>query len=292
MRVGFSLSPGGLLLPYHVGVLDGLKHRGYLSDEVPIAGASAGAIAVATSACKIDSKLILDDTISISDTCRDLGSARGNLLPLLRQKLENHVDEDSFEAFRERPGEAVVTYQELFPSYRSVHAKEFQNKDQLQDAICYSSSFPFFASNFPVALDHSGGIRATVTLGQKFRLKIPRLVVDGFFAVPGDRWGCPDFELAGVDVDRTIAVTSFPREVIGLKESIAAEDCISPELKGDGIQQCADLLRMATQPTSASEVFELYENGFKDAEKWCLGEEIHWRREKARENKELRRKEE
>lgn len=42
MLVGYSLSPGGLLLPYHLGVLDALKYHRFLDDTSPIAGSSAG----------------------------------------------------------------------------------------------------------------------------------------------------------------------------------------------------------------------------------------------------------
>ena len=98
MKIGFSLSSGGLLLPYHLGVLDSLEYHGYLTPETPIAGASAGAIATATKACSIHSELILDDTIGISKICETMGGARGNLLPLLRERLEHRVDEDRFQA--------------------------------------------------------------------------------------------------------------------------------------------------------------------------------------------------
>jgi len=186
MRVGFSFSPGGLLLPYHVGVLDGLKSRGYLDDTVPIAGASAGAIAVASAACQIDSKLLLEDALDISDTCRGLGSARGNLLPLLRQKLEHHIDEDRFRAFVERPGKTVVSHHEVFPTFGPVHQTEFAHQNELVDSVCHSSMFPFFSSHWPVALDYAASRKTTVILGSKpFSFEIPRLVVDGFFCRSG-----------------------------------------------------------------------------------------------------------
>ena len=41
--VGYSLSPGGLLLPYHLGALDALQYHHFLDDTTPIAGSSAGA---------------------------------------------------------------------------------------------------------------------------------------------------------------------------------------------------------------------------------------------------------
>jgi hypothetical protein len=289
MKIGFALSPGGLLLPYHLGILDGLQSKGYLLPEIPIAGASAGAIAVATHACSIDSKLILDDTIAISDTCREMGRARGNLLPLLREKLEHHIDADRFDEYQQRPAEAVLSYHEVFPTFGPVHQMDFEHKDELIDTICHSSSFPFFTSNWPVVLDYSKGQTHEITLGRKFQLEIPRLVVDGYFAVPGNRFGVPNFDLAGVDVDRTISVTSFPRQVIGLTQDIADSDYIGPELLDDGIQQSARLLRLATQPSSASDMISLYEEGLSDAEKWCRAEDNRARKHDLEKIKEARR---
>lgn len=279
MRVGFSLSPGGLLLPYHLGVLDGLQYQSFLDNQTPLAGASAGAIACASKACSIDSTLILDETIDISNTCSQLGRARGNLLPLLREKLERHIDEERFQAFQARKGETVVSYHEIFPSFGSVHQTEFQQKEEIIDAVCHSSTFPFFASNWPVGVDYGAGSKAVRLGGTSMSFKIPRVVVDGFFAVKRERFGCPDFELAGVDVDRTVLVTSFPRDAISLMKSVPSENCICPELVDDGIMQSANLLRLATQPSEAAELTDVYEAGFADAEKWCRNEVIRARKE-------------
>jgi hypothetical protein len=281
MRLGLSLSSGGLLLPYHLGVLDCLQANRVLTNETPIAGASAGAIAVATKACSIDSKRILDAAIDISKRCEELGRARGNLMPLLRDQLEYHIADDSFENLRGRPGETVLTYHELFPSFRAVHQLDFDHKEDLVDTICHSSAFPFFTSDWPVRVDMSAKNKPTViTLaGKKFALQIPRLVVDGHFAVPGDRFGCPDFELAGVsNVDRTVLVTVFPREIVlGSKNSLPPEDCISPKVEEDGIRQSMELLRLATQPSAPSELIALYDSGYEDAEEWCRNEEKRMR---------------
>ena len=97
--------------------------------------------------------------------------------------------------------------------------------------------------------------------------------MDGNFAIPGDCFGCLDFEMAGVNVDRTILVTVFPRELIGLKQSIPKKDCICPDLIEDGFKQGLDLLRLATQPSEPSELLVLYNAGYSGAEKWCRNEE-------------------
>jgi hypothetical protein len=281
MRVGFSLSSGGLLLPYHLGVLDSLKQHGHLTHETPLAGASAGAIAVATQACGIDSQRIVDATIDISDTCQQrFGRARGKLLPLLRAQLDYHITEDKFEALCDRPGEAVVSYYELFPSFGPIHEMEFDQKEDFINAVCHSSSFPFFASDWPVTFDYNIPPTTMTLAGRELSLQIPRLVTDGYFAVPRDRFGCPDFSLAGInDVNRTILVTPFPREAISLQKSIPLENVICPHLVEDGIRQSANLLRLATQSSPAFDHRMLYDDGYKDADRWCHNEWMRSRKE-------------
>lgn len=51
--IGFTFSPAGLLLPYHFGVAECLRHFEVLTPSTPIAGASAGALAVAVLACDV-----------------------------------------------------------------------------------------------------------------------------------------------------------------------------------------------------------------------------------------------
>lgn len=253
MKTGFSLSPGGLLLPYHLGCLDSLRYHRLLEDSTPITGSSAGAIAAAVEGCGIPSRTVVDATIAISERCQLLGGARGRLLPLLRQELSQTIREEEHLRLLERPGPTVIAYQELFPSQRSVLQCKFDDCEDLIQAVCNSSMFPFFSSNFPCSLDISKGF--------------PRLVVDGFFTVPRDRFGCPDFEAAGVHVDRTVAVSVFPREVIGAS-AFADSNCICPELQEDMDGQMTRLLRLATQPSSAIELNGLYESGWIDAEQW------------------------
>ena len=103
MKLRFSLSLGGLLLPYHLGALDALQFHGFFDRSAPIAGASAGAIAAASVAAGLDSRRVLDATISICDRCFELGEARGRLMPLLKQNLSSQrTVRDSLEPRRVR----------------------------------------------------------------------------------------------------------------------------------------------------------------------------------------------
>jgi len=303
MRVGISLSPGGLLLPYHVGVLDGLKHVGYVDSNgggatAAIAGASAGAIAAAAHACEIDSRRVVDAAIDISDRTKRMGGARGNLLPLLREKLHDFIDEEQFQIAKTKP--LAIAYREIFPVNRAVHQTHFEHRHDLIDAVCHSSMFPFFSTNWPVTLCTA-------------KTKIPRVLVDGFFAVPRSRFGCPDFDLAnGIDdLDETVMVSVFPKELIGLnvprhydddsEEVTSSGDgdndkdkaqkvatnkashphyCISPQLEEDTSGQLERLFRLATQSSSAKELYDVYESGFEDAERWYFEHEERLRNKK------------
>jgi len=259
MRVGLSLSPGGLLLPYHLGVLDALEYNKFIDETTPIAGSSAGAIAAASHGCGIDSRRVLEASIEISDRTKAMGGARGRLLPLLREKLDGFIGPEEWERLLARDGEVGIAYKELFPTNQNVLQTEFDDAEDLIHAVCHSSSFPFFSTNFPVSLaPRKGGL-------------LPRLVCDGFFTVPRDRFGCPDFEHAGVDVDRTVMVSVFPKDAIGLDAS-HPEDCISPEVhNGDELQK---LLKLATQSSSREELTQVYESGWKDAERWCHSQTV------------------
>jgi hypothetical protein len=111
-------------------------------------------------------------------------------------------------------------------------------------------------------------------------------MVDGFFSVPRDRCGCPDF---GEDVvDRTIGVSVFPKEMVKL-EAFDSADCISPSLDDDS-SNGGKLLRLATQASSREELTQVFEAGQRDADKWC-GEELRRERKREQEARELRRQE-
>ena len=82
--------------------------------------------------------------------------------------------------------------------------------------------------------------------------------------------GCPDFaKTPDLWADRTVAVSVFPQELVGLT-AFESNDCICPRASEvDPVAQLTDLLRLATQPSSAAELFQVYESGYRDAEQWC-----------------------
>lgn len=267
MVTGFSVSPGGLLLPYHVGALASLEYNGYLTDASPIAGSSAGSIAVSAFAAGLKPEQVLEATISVCIDCQDQfdGKAQGNLLPFVRKLTDELIQEEQFQRLRAREGITGVCYQELLPRYQSILETEFDTKNDLIQAISNSCMFPFFSTNFPCAID------ATSSRSKKF----PRLVVDGFFAVPRDRFGCPDFGILNnndVDddnavIDRTVTICCFPHEKMRMTAS-AAEDQISPPVT----EPMGRLFEIATQATSRKELTYAYDLGWENANVWCQNE--------------------
>jgi hypothetical protein len=323
MKIGFSLSPGGLLLPYHLGALATLKENGYLHDQVPVAGSSAGAIATMSVGCGIEPERVLEATIAISDTCLELGGARGRLLPLLNQQMELLVDEQAFAQLQARPAPIGLAYTQVFPKRRSYLQTRFENRDDLFRATSFSCMFPFFSTNYPCILDYS---ESQSNKQEGLFNSIPRVMVDGFFSVPRDRFGCPDFDLllerggggdererleqvllpdADIVVDRTVAICCFPQSVMGIT-AFETHDCISPEIEDVDLldaassmsgataqeeNEMARLFRLATQSSSRKELTQVYEDGRRDAEKWCRQEDSNQQKQQQQQLQERRRDE-
>ena len=251
MIVGYSLSPGGLLLPYHLGALASLEYHGFLKDSNPIAGASAGSIAAASYACGIKMDRILDATIDLSNRCRQQGGARGRLLPLLKQKLDQYIGDEEFERLQHRDGGVAISYFEVFPFFRPLHQTSFSDRKDLMNAVCHSSMFPMFTSNMPLSVDLSR--------------HGPRVLVDGVFSEPFNRFGCPDFKNAGIHVDETVQISVLPQELVNI--GLSKKNSISPSVESAG--KLVRLALGAVESSSAREMSRVYESGWIDAESWC-----------------------
>jgi hypothetical protein len=248
----------------------------------------------------------LEAAARVCDECETQFSGRaiGKLLPLLKVELEKCFDPDAHTTINEREGVVALAHRELFPNNRPVLTTTFDTRDDLIEAVCDSSMFPFFSTPFPVRLRYKEGER------------IPRVIVDGFFSVPRERYGCPDFAHLNFDkrveeklrsmggvlvgekengndqndadpdelqlmetpvIERTITVACFPHETVGLTAS-HEHDQISPEPDyDDPVGQMSELFRYATQPSSRKELEGLYEKGWADAEKWSYEEDLRER---------------
>jgi hypothetical protein len=268
MLFGFSLSPGGLLLPYHVGVLASLAHHGILTDQTPLAGSSAGAIAVAGHAAGVSSEKTLEASVRVSSKCNPLFLAQGQLLPSLRHELNSILTESSHEIINQREGQVGLAHYEIYPSIQPKLQTEFDSKESLIDAICDSSTFPYFTTNQPWGVHRC----------PDNKWKVNRVVLDGIFTEPGERFGCPNIESK---VDREIKIMVMPKELplvfngeVFKPNSQARNNIISPDLEAfNPIAQATKLSMMATSTVPRKWLTDLYESGFEDAERWVRTEE-------------------
>jgi len=302
--IGFSFSPGGLLLPYHMGVAECLVHEKFLDpSETMVAGSSAGSIASMAIGCGIDPRAGLEGTIAISDRCLETGkSARGNLLPLLQDQLQSLVGDAEFDFLQQRRTNnrnrrgsgsteeddddddavgtgVVLAYREIFPTRTSHFQTTFESREELFRSVGYSCMFPFFTTNFPCLIDFGNNGN-----NDNNSFKVPRLLMDGYFSLPRSQFGCPILqdEFPDSGVDRTIAVSCIPQDLFGMEEvfdqqggSNSNSNNVISINGNDETEQMSttDIFRIATQPTSRKELTNLYERGYRDAERWCRREQ-------------------
>jgi len=275
MKIGFSLSPGGLLLPYHLGALASLAYHGYINDSTPLAGSSAGAIAVASQASGVAPLTALEASIRVSGrTFNPLFVPSGGLLPCLRRELHHLLPRDAHLTLNERDGVVALAHRELFPQNKAVLQTNFETRNCLMDAICDSSMFPYFLTNRPVRMV------------RRHKRILPRMVVDGVFACDLERAGCPAFEDCSkgdnnlkkkAAPDRTVMVSVFPTEILSMSTAPQA-DQIGPVLEENVVGQAIRLVRMASQGSTPAELKDLYQQGFLDAEHWTRREERRHRK--------------
>ena len=136
MKVGFSLFPGGLLFPYHLGVLEGLASKGILHANTPLAGASAGAIAVACHGCGLDGPSMLEATAELSAQCTTSSKL---LTKGLKAQMQSRIGPEHVEQLKSCPAVIGIAYRQTFSQVKSILQAQFDSVDDLADAVCDSS---------------------------------------------------------------------------------------------------------------------------------------------------------
>lgn len=180
--LGFTFSPGGLLFPYHVGVAYELQRASLLTPTTPVGGSSAGSIVAAAIACGVD-----EDAVSAALT-RLVADVRGGAR--LNQALRAQLDWllPAHAADLAQAHQLAIAYYSVLPRPQACVATEWASKADLADTIAASCNWPLYFSRWPLVW-----CRDT-------------LAVDGVFAVPRERFGCPP-----IDAVRTVAVTCLPQ---------------------------------------------------------------------------------
>ncbi|KAF8818370.1 phospholipase, patatin family protein [Cardiosporidium cionae] len=202
--LGFSFSPAGLLLSYHLGVLSYLQEIGIVTDKVPLSGASAGALASLIVGCGINMSACLQILESICDITREEGTA-GRLYEFLSNALHEMLPDDAHEKINRRPGKITVAVTQVFP-LQGHFISNFESKEDVIECVLASCNIPFYFSTWPLLRCRG------------------KHCVDGYFAVPRKEFGCPPTNSA-----RNVKVTPFSAELLRILGE--AGSCISPDLQ-------------------------------------------------------------
>lgn len=146
--IGFSFSPAGLLLPYHLGVIHCLIYFGILNDHVPLAGASAGAIAVSAVACSVQVRDVLEALLRAQSNLRATGAAR-KLHMSLEDQLNATLPENAHLKINSRPAPVTIAYATVWPYVKGHFPCHFESFKDLKECIIASCNIPFYFSRWP-----------------------------------------------------------------------------------------------------------------------------------------------
>ncbi|CAI5478708.1 unnamed protein product [Closterium sp. Yama58-4] len=231
-KPGFSFSAAGLLFPYHLGVTHFLEQHGYITENTPLAGSSAGALVCATIASGVDPRTALRLTKHLSADCRANGTAF-RLGKLLRAVLEEILPPDAHLSCNGRIRVAVT---QVFGSPRGVLVDQFDSREDLIDALITSSFVPGYLEPRPAT---------------RFR---NRLCIDG---------GLSHF-MPPTASDETVRICAFPASALGLS-GIG----ISPDLNPRESWSMRQLFSWALEPAEDDFLDELFDCGYQDAQSWA-----------------------
>ncbi|KAL2632363.1 hypothetical protein R1flu_017049 [Riccia fluitans] len=229
---GFSFSAAGLLFPYHLGVCECLMEHGYLTENTPLAGSSAGALvcAVVASGLKMSDALLA--TKGLAKDCRDNGTAF-RLGAVLRAYLETSLPED---AHLRSSGRIRVAVTQVFRQPRGLLVDQFDSKEDLINALHTSCFIPGYLAPRPVTLFRN------------------RICVDG---------GITLF-MPPTAAEKTIKVCAFSAAAWGIQGIEISPDYNPKESRASNRQ----LLNWALEPAGDDILDGLYELGYEDALVW------------------------
>ncbi|KAL3695257.1 hypothetical protein R1sor_009333 [Riccia sorocarpa] len=233
---GFSFSAAGLLFPYHLGVCECLMEHGYLTENTPLAGSSAGALvcAVVASGLKMSDALLA--TKALAKDCRENGTAF-RLGAVLRVYLESSLPDD---AHVRTSGRIRVAITQVFRQPRGLLVDQFDSKEDLINALHTSCFIPGYLAPRPVTVFRN------------------RICVDG---------GITLF-MPPTAAEKTVKVCAFSAAAWGIKGIEISPDHNPKMFKVSNRQ----LLNWALEPAEDEILDGLYEMGYEDALVWVRRE--------------------
>ncbi|KAG3116119.1 hypothetical protein PI124_g4649 [Phytophthora idaei] len=136
----FSFSGCGFLIPYHLGVAQGLQDAGCIQDSSKFAGASGGAIAALSLAANASMRDIHEETKAMARLCHNHGTI---------WKLEERLRAIFHTKFGDLPVETLaqrltIATEKMWPARVMVLTDDFHSTDDLCDALIASCYIPWY----------------------------------------------------------------------------------------------------------------------------------------------------
>ncbi|KAJ4964285.1 hypothetical protein NE237_024224 [Protea cynaroides] len=229
--LGFSFSPAGLLMPYHLGAAQFLIEKGYIKETTPLAGSSAGAIVCAVIASGASMQDALKATKIFAADCRRRGTIF-RLGAVLRSVLHKFLPDDVHSRSNGRIRVAVT--QILWP--KCLLVDQFDSKEDFIDAVLTSSFIPGYLAPSPAIIFRN------------------RLCVDGGFTL----------FIPPTSADHTVRVCAFPADKLALKGIV-----INPNSKLENMASTSQVFQWTLEPAEDHILDRLFELGYLDAAAWA-----------------------
>eukprot|EP00747_Dinoflagellata_sp_TGD_P194569 gnl/TRDRNA2_/TRDRNA2_62121_c0_seq1.p1 gnl/TRDRNA2_/TRDRNA2_62121_c0~~gnl/TRDRNA2_/TRDRNA2_62121_c0_seq1.p1 ORF type:complete len:374 (+),score=37.62 gnl/TRDRNA2_/TRDRNA2_62121_c0_seq1:143-1264(+) len=239
--LAFAFGPGGLLIPYYMGVAYQLRDIGLLDDSTPIGGTSAGAIAASVIAFGLEESTVRSATAAFLEDVR-----RGDQLKTaFRRQLESLIPDDIAERTRRRC--LAIGYYEVFPSLKPHIVTSWNSKEDFIETILASCNFPFFFDKWPLVKCRDSW------------------AIDGMFSVDGSRCGCPP-----LPASRTVNIIANQQN----DPKFNISDIIQPGRQGFELPHDVDenWIWWQLSPVPRDKYTELIDVGRHHARVWALGQ--------------------
>uniref|UniRef100_A0A3B0NBA0 Phospholipase, putative n=1 Tax=Theileria annulata TaxID=5874 RepID=A0A3B0NBA0_THEAN len=155
--IGFSFSPCGFLMPYHLGILSYLCDYNVINCTVPLSGASSGSLSICYSVLK-NTFIYCMNVIDSATTRLRQNSVDGenlikgqNLDTIVKDYLYDTLAEGSNEFINSRIGKITVAYSVLkHLKFRTRSCSNFTSISDLVDCLRASSYIPIYSSKEPL----------------------------------------------------------------------------------------------------------------------------------------------
>ncbi|AFZ81734.1 hypothetical protein BEWA_011520 [Theileria equi strain WA] len=164
--IGFSFSPCGFMIPYHVGVLNLLSELNIVNMTTPLSGASSGSISIVSLSLLNDFPFLMNLIEELSNDALIHGTHH-RLDSLITKFFNKYLQENCHEFINSRIGTIVLAYSRLgFCRFKPVLVSKFSNSTDLRDCLRVSSYIPILSSKELVYYNNKPGFDGQLSLSK------------------------------------------------------------------------------------------------------------------------------